>query len=333
MNWLLFSAGALVVLWFIIEGLWTTLWVDGHSAPVTGRLTSWLWKFWKAVFKGSHKALSLAGPMVLTLSLLSWILMIALGWSLMFYAERGSLMSSSGVLPDYAGTLWYVAYTMFTVGNGDFLPQADLWQVLSALVAFTGMGMVTLAVTYMLQIISALVNKRSLASQITSIAHTAEDFVIAQWTGNGFGAIELQLTSISSQLSTLNEQHLAYPILHYYHAQKSQKSTAVAIVILDDALTLLQECMEQEYMPNETITKSCRATIKSYLETLRSAYIQAADEVPDLPDWEKMKAAGVPICSKTEAEQRFRQHDERRKVLLGMNRDAAWKWPTELENG
>ncbi|AHM63485.1 Ion channel [Flammeovirgaceae bacterium 311] len=333
MNWLLLIAGGIIVIWFIIESLWTTLWIDGNSAPLSTRITTLIWKIWRTLFsQKSHKGLSLAGPLVLLLTVSSWIICLWLGWAMIFYARTGSLASSEGELPDFAGTLWYVAYTMFTVGNGDFLPQGSAWQLLSAFVAFSGMGLVTLSITYVMQIVSAVVTKRSFSSQVTSIAKTADDFVIAQWTGDGFGAIELQLHALSGQLTVLNEQHLAYPILHYYHAKNADKSSSIALPVLDDALTIIMLCADEKYRPAGTILKSCRASISSYMHTLKAAHIHAVDEAPPLPDWEKIKRAGVPLCDKESFEQKFRDNADRRKLLMGLTQNAAWRWPSKLED-
>jgi hypothetical protein len=331
MNWLLLLAGIGITFWAIIEGLWTTLWIDGSSAPLTTRLTSGIWQGWKAIFTNRrHTALSLAGPLVLIITIVSWILFIWLGWSLIFAADRGSLQSSEGEIPDFWGRMWYVAYTMFTVGNGDYLPQGSGWQLASAFVAFSCMRMVTLSITYIFQIISAVVTKRSFASQITSIATEADAYVKAQWTGEGFGAMELQLNALSGQLDTLNEQHLAYPILHYYHAKNPNKSSAIALPVLDDALIIIGDCVEKQYRPALTLLMGCRSSIGSYMDTLQAAHIQAAAETPPLPSWEKLREAGVPLCDKRAFEQVFREREDRRKLVLGLTQNAAWAWPSTL---
>ena len=333
MNWLLLIIGSIITFWTLIEGLWTTLWIDGSSAPITTRITSGIWKAWRAIFKQKrHKALSLAGPLVLFLTVFLWIVFIWIGWALIFYAQAGNLASSKGVNPNFFGTLWYIAYTMFTVGNGDFLPKGDVWQLLSSLVAFTGMGMVTLSITYLMQIVSAVVTKRSFSSQVTSIAKTPDDFVVAQWTGDSFGAIELQLNSLSGQLAMLNEQHLAFPILHYYHARNPDKSSAGALPVLDDALTIMMECVPEGSRPSTTIVKSLRASVTSYLSTLKAAHIQPKDEAPPLPDWNQMHKEGVPVCSKEEFEEIFRKNADRRKLMFGLTENAAWKWPTKFDS-
>ncbi|HEV7348880.1 potassium channel family protein [Telluribacter sp.] len=329
MNVLLLISGIVLVVWTYIEGLWTTIWVDGNSAPLTSRLTSWFWKLIRQVFgTGNHKLLSLAGPLILFGTVVSYILLLWLGWTLIFYSQSMAIVNSStGALSDFTDVLWYVAYCMFTVGNGDFIPNGNTWQVLSALVAFSGMGMVTLLITYVLQVVAAVSQKRALASQITGIGKTSEEFVIQQWHKNDFGAIELQLSSLSQQLALINEQHMSFPILHYYHAVQMEKSLNMAVAILDDALTLIEFGVEEKFHPPRTILNSARKSIDSYLTTLQSAFIQVADEEPPRPDLASISKQGIPTIPEREFHQKFKDLTERRKLLLGNINNGAWHWP------
>lgn len=259
---------------------------------------------------------------------MSWVLFIWLGWTLIFYSDASSLLvkgSPSG--PDFTDALWYVGYCMFTVGNGDFTPQGDFWQIVSSLVGLTGMSMVTLSITYVLQVISAVTNKRAFSSEVTGIGRTAEEFVVKQWTGSDFGAIELQLNSLSNQLARLNEQHLAFPILHYYHAAREEKSQDIAIAILDDALSIIKLGMAKENLPPETILSSARQSIDSFLITVKMAFIEAAEEIPLKPDIEKLRRKGIPVLPEKGFHEQLEKENERRKLILGLINNGAWQWP------
>ncbi len=329
MNELYLAAGILLVVWGLVEGLWTTLWVDGNSAPVTSRFTTFIWKIFRLLFSSQNdRKLSLAGPLILISTVVLWIISIWIGWTFIFYSTPQSLQTGSASPPiDFTDVLWFTSYNMFTVGNGDYIPGSDTWQVISSFISFTGMTMVTLSITYVLQVISAVAAKRSIAGQITSIGKTAEEFVAKQWTGEGFGAIELQLDALSQQLATSNEQHNAFPILHYYHAARIEKSQDVAIAILDDALTLIELGVEEKYQPAETILSSARQSVSSFLTTLRSAFIQAADEVPHLPDINLLQKKGIPTIPDKEYRKKMEAEIERRKLILGLLNKGAWKWP------
>lgn len=331
MNEFLLILGIILLLWGLLEGLWTTIWVDGNSGPVTSRLTTIIWKIFKFIIPNrKHKTLSLAGPFILAVTVVSWVFFIWFGWTLIFYSDPSSLLvKATNSIADFSDAWWYIGYTMFTVGNGDFTPQGDTWQVLSSFVAFTGMSMVTLSITYVLQVVSAVANKRSFASDITSIGKTAEKFVIKQWTGDNFGAIELQLNTLSSQLSALNEQHMAFPILHYYHAAREEKSQDIAIAVLDDALTIIKLGMEKKNLPPETILSSARQSVDSFLTTVKQAFIKPADETPPLPDLSVVRDAGVPVISDEDFYKKMEGIKDRRKMIGGLINNGSWKWPGE----
>lgn len=333
MNEFLLLLGIVLLILGLIEGLWTTIWVDGTSAPFTSRLTSWIWKLFRVLIPDrKHKILSLAGPFILAFTVFSWIFLIWLGWTLMFYADPNSLTLKTGdFTPNFIQAGWYVSYTMFTVGNGDFIPTDGIWQILSALVAFTGMAMVTLSITYILQVVSAVNNKRAFASEVTGIGKTAEDFVIKQWTGESFGAIELQLSTLSSQLAVLNEQHLSFPILHYYHAARMEKSMDIAIPILDDAISIIQLGMEEKNLPPETILSSLRQAIESFLTTVQSAFIKPAKEVPTTPKLAFVKKEGVPVIAEKEFYTKLENEQDRRKLILGLVNNGSWQWPEKQQ--
>lgn len=251
----------------------------------------------------------------------------------MFQADPYSLVNPlDSTTPDFAGVIWYVAYTMFTVGNGDFSPQGSLWQLISSLVGFTGMSIVTLSITYILQVLSAVVNKRTFAAQILSIGKSAEEMLLAQWDGKGSGPIELQLSTWSSQLSKLTEQTLSYPILHYYHAAKGEKSSAMALAVLDDALSIIAYGVQKEYQPASTILLAARQSVKGHLDTLETAFIKPANVIPDLPDLSRLREAGIPLVDEEKFNRSLDQLQDRRKLLLGMVQNAAWHWPPLKED-
>ena len=328
MDSFLLILGILLTFWAIIEGLWTTLWVDGNSAPFTARFTSYTWRFLRKISGNkNHKFLSLSGPIILTLTVVTWITFILIGWTIIFYAAPDALVPKDKTPVDFTDAFWFAGYTMFTVGNGDFSPQTDFWQVISSIVAISGMLMVTLSVTYILQIVSAVVNKRSFANTVIGIGQTPEEFVIKQWTGDGFGAFELQLNSLNQQLSQLTDQHLAYPILNYYHAEKYENSMGVAVAVFDEALSIVEKGVQEKYHPALTILSTGRKTVSSFIDSLQSAFIHPSKDVPDAPDYQKLKEQNIPMISESAFKTEIEKISSRRKSLAGMVENDAWHWP------
>ncbi|MFP9191635.1 potassium channel family protein [Natronosalvus vescus] len=328
MRWLYLVLGIGILAIVVIDILWTTLWVDGGSGPLSGRLTTGVWRILRAVGRRGSRTLGIAGPLILTLTLAMWIALLWLGWTVLFASSQGALVGThTGEPADWVGRLYYVAYTMFTNGNGDYTPTSSAWEIASSLTTATGMAFVTLGISYVLTVLGAVSEKRSFASDVTGLGTNSEAFVRSGWDGQSFEGIERPLESMATQLSHLAEQHEAYPILHYYHSEQADRASAMAVPVLDEALTLYLHGVSDHERPDPTHLLLARSSADSYLETLESAFIEPADEAPPPPNLEALRDAGIDTVSDDAFEDALEEHADRRRRLLGVVRADAWHWP------
>jgi hypothetical protein len=329
MDYFLLIAGLLLVILAILDALWTTLWVDGGAGLLSAPLSSALWAGCKAVTgSDKHKALSLAGPFILITIILTWILMLLGGWSMVLASWPYSLEhAETGETPSAIGYIYFVASGMFTMGNGEYVTYAGGWQLVAGMVSGSGMFIVTLSVTFILSVITGVANKRSFTNQVTGMGDTSIQFLLSHWDGKQFRSLDLLLTGLASELSRLNEQHMSYPLLHYYHSAKAKKATALAITVLDEATTILQHGLHDDYKPAPSVLKSTNSTISGFLETLETAYIKPSDKAPPPPDLSPLQEAGIPLSSREEFLNHLQEQQERRKILLGMVKNDQWDWP------
>ena len=213
---------------------------------------------------------------------------------------------------------------MFTAGNGDFTPNGDAWQLAAALTNATGMLLATLAITYLLSVVSTVVQKRGFASQVTGLGKSAAEIVESGWNGQDLRALDLPISGLSSELAQLTERYLAYPVLQYYHAAKPEKSPVVAAALLDDALTLMRFGVPAENRPRPAVIRSARSTVRSFLDTLPSGFIDPAPNIPKAPDISALRAAGIPTVSDDEFAATVDDLSHRRRMLLGLVRNDGW---------
>ena len=319
------ALGVLLLGAALVDVLWTTLWPDGGSGPLSGPLTTVLWRSTRRIGRVWDRALSLAGPCVLMLTLGMWIAMLWAGWVFVFAFDPDALIDKTGADVSWTGRIYFVAYSMFTMGNGDFSPAEGWPQMATAFTTATGMVIVTLSVTYLLSVIPAVAQKRSFAASVTGLGERPEDLVVTAWNGRDFHSLDTPLESLSSQLSLLADKHKAFPVLHYYHAAERTDASAVAVAVLDEALTVLDHGAAPRGW-NPVTFRSTRSSVDRYLSTLRSAHLEPADEVPPPPDLSRLRAAGIP----TAGDERFAVEvagiADRRRSLLGIVRGDAWEW-------
>ncbi|WP_114577367.1 potassium channel family protein [Saliphagus sp. LR7] len=329
MDSLYLAVGTVVLLAVVVDVIWTTLWVDGGSGPLSARLTTWTWYGLRRA-SDDRGLLGVAGPLVLSLTLAMWIGLLWLGWTLLFAGGSPALLSTqTGEPASWTGRIYYVAYTMFTNGNGDYTPAGGVWEIASSFTTATGMAFVTLGISYVVTVLGAVSEKRSFASDVTGLGDRPESFVRTGWdeTEGEFGELGLPLESLANDLSLLADKHKAYPVLHYYHSDQPSRASAVAVPILDEALTVLESGVEPADRPDPVLLASARSSVDTYLDTLETAFIDPADEVPPAPDLNRLREDSIGTVEDRTLERAVSEIEDRRRRLLGIARADAWEWP------
>ena len=320
--------GVAVLILGVVDILWTTLWVDGGSGPLSSVLTTGVWRGLRPFGDERSRVLSLAGPIILVATLVAWVALIWGGWTLIFAGSDGALLAAHEDVPvTWTGRFYFVGYSMFTMGNGDFYPPAGVWQIAASLTTASGMLFVTMGVSYVLSVLGAVSNKRSFASSVSGIGDDSETFVRSGWDGEDFEGLHLPLNSLAGQLDRLSDQHKSYPILHYYHSEEAKHASAMAVAVFDEAMTVLRFGVPDEDQPDAVLVENARSANENYLETLNNAFIDPAEQEPPPPDLDRLRDAGVPTVSDAEFAAALADLEDRRRKLQGVVNADAWHWP------
>lgn len=327
MSTLYLALGVITLGIVVVDLLWTALWPDGAAGPFSSRYTSLMWRVLRRTGGPRSRRLSLAGPIILSATLLAWVALLWGGWTLIFAGDPDSLIDTRDGGPvSWVERLYFVAYSMFTMGNGDFSPRDGWPQIATSLTTASGMLFVTMGVSYVLSILTAVNQKRAFAGAVWGLGGRAEDIVVTGWNGEDTQQLDLPLNDLGSRLSLLADQHKAYPILHYYHSETAKNASAMAAAILDEALTLLTEAIPTEHQGNAAVVASTRSSLSSYLDTLHSAFIKPADRTPPRPDLDVLRAAGVPTVTDEQFDDSLAHLADRRRRLLGLIQGDEWYW-------
>ncbi|MFC6769413.1 potassium channel family protein [Natrinema soli] len=332
MNSIYLTLGVILLIGTIIDLLWTTLWVEGGAGPLTSRLMVWTWRSLRLIGTQNSRLLSLSGLLILVLSLGGWVLLLWCGWTLIFAGAENILLDTLNRGPvSWTDRIYFVGYTVFTLGIGDFAPREGIWQVITILATGSGLLFVTLSVTYTLSVLDAVTQKRAFATNISGFGTQSEEIVRTAWNGEEFQGLDLPLNTFVTQLTILTENHKAYPVLHYFHSAQADRSPAVEITVLDEALTLIRFGVPEEHQPSEIVVRSARKSVESYLETLHKTFVDPADSPPPSPDLGALSEAGIPTVSNEEFERSLDELNMRRQTLLGLVESDTRQWPTKRD--
>lgn len=133
--------GALVLGATFADLLWTTLWASEGAGPFTRRLMKLGWDAFRRVGGRRSRLLSLSGPAILVISLGAWFALLWVGWTLVFAGAEGALIDTRHPGSVSWGERFYFAgYSLFTLGNGGFAPQGNVWQIMTVLTTASGMS-------------------------------------------------------------------------------------------------------------------------------------------------------------------------------------------------
>jgi hypothetical protein len=214
---LLVAVGAVLVLLVLCDVLFTTLTLGRGAGPLTRRL---LGRAWRGLLRvnARHRIprlLSNAGTVLLISTVLIWALVLWGGWWAVVLGGGAVRSASTGVPAGAGDVLYYAGFSVFTLGTGDFVAAGGTWRNLTVLASFSGLVVVTLAITYLLSVVSAVVARRALAAHVSALGRTGGEIVAGDWTAGGFsGAFVQHLVALTGGLSAVSQQHYAYPVLH-----------------------------------------------------------------------------------------------------------------------
>ncbi len=325
-NTLVGMLGALLIALINYDAICTTL-SASRSGPVTNRLISGVWSVLLFIHQRHrcHKLLTAAGPWITVGLIGMWLLTAWLGWLLLFCSATDAVVNADTQVPaSFIERMYYTGYTLTTLGYGDFVPGNDYWRPVPTLAAANGFFLFTLTITYMLNIVSNVTQKRHLALSISSLGESPLEILEATHDNGEFVSLSQQLQAIQQTISTLGQQHLAYPILHYYHGEHSQKSLSLAMARLYQALTLVNVACAELSSPTRTQITTTLRVLEQFMDTLDSAFIRSAVQMPPLPNLEAYLS--LPGFSATPQQMQAALSNETQKILIAYVRKDGWEW-------
>jgi len=260
--------------------------------------------------------------------LLTWVILLWLGASLVFISDQYSVLNGRNMLPtDMWEKVYYTGYTLSTLGIGDYVAGNDGWRVLTSATAFVGLITTTMSITFLVPVISNAGQKRTLCRQIQSLGGSPEQIVINSFDGKDFSSIGSHLTAISPMIFTYAQNQLTYPVLHHMHNHKPEENITLKLVSLDEALTIFLLHIPEDKRPNFLDLYMARRAISSYLDTM--TYMGTSRQKPPLPDLDYItRETDVDLYNlEEEPMNRFYSKLEKRRRLWKMNlqRDG-WQW-------
>ena len=326
MSWLQVTAGVALLITVVVDLVWTALAAGSGAGPLTGRLGRFSWSLALRLHRRrrSHRVLSASGVLVALALLMVWILITFSGWALILNASTGAVRhAQTGQPADLVERLYYIGYTIFTLGNGEFRPGSGVWQLAAVLATSSGLVLVTMAITYLVPVASAVAQRRQLAAYVHSLGPDAHTILVRAWNGSDFGTLSQHLSSLVPMLHSVGQQHLAYPVLHYFHAVDPQSAVAPNLVHLDEAVELLHHGVDPDVRPDPGLLRVVDETLDELLGTMSARRPDVLEQRPNL-GLEPLRAAGIPTVDESQWRHGSAGRSERSERRAAALADDGW---------
>ena len=246
-NILLFAAGLVLAAMTLLDVFETVVVPGGSRASlkVAKRLVWALLPLWKAARGKLHGLSSAFAPLVLVLCFVIWMAFLAVGFGLMSYAARAQFHPP---LRSFFDGVYIVGSSLVTVGLAESNPFGlARWIVLAA--GFCGLAVMTMAVTYLLEVQSS-VSKRDIG--IIKLNTSAGEPPSAVTLLQRFAAIGNQselgplLRDGRDWCATVRQSHSNHPSLIYFQSVGTGAGWPAALGALLDLALLSEHCLDEQ---------------------------------------------------------------------------------------
>lgn len=329
MNIFIMLAGILVVTLTVYDFFNTTLSSNG-AGFMTHRVSHLIWQGFLRIsrFRGKPQVLKSAGISVILTLIILWLGLLWLGLFLIFLSDDNSVVTSSKSVPaSVLDKLYYSGYTLSTMGNGDFKPSSVAWQLVTAVFSFAGFIFITTAMTYVISVASAVIDKRSLSLFIANMGNSPQQILSNVWDGERLSGLTSVATELRQMINRHVQNHTAYSTLHFFHSGRQRNSIAINIAKLDEVLSIATVLFDPVIEEDQRALRPLRHALSAFLETLDDTFVRSAQEIDVLPDLSELKDKQIEVLTEPAIiDEKLGELKARRKLLSGFLYNSGWSW-------
>ncbi len=279
---------------------------------------------------GKSKLLARAGFYLLILIILIWVSSLMLSLFLLLQSDIDSVVNSAKIPASALEKLYYSGYILSTLGIGDFTPSNNLWRIITDLYSFTGLILITMSVTYFIPVLSAIIKQRKLGINLSSLGNSPQEIILNAWNGKDYNFFTLQLLSLSDALLEHNQNHKAYPVIHFFHNNDKEHSVILQITRLHEAICILDNYLSPEYsMPKQEIS-TIKTALNNYIKVIGEvSNINFRNSSPITPDLNMLKEKNM-LMPNSNSFNFSEDVQQDRQFFLALVVNDGWEWKDVL---
>ena len=246
------AVGIGITLLFLADIFLTVLYARANAGLLAPRVGRMVWRVFRAVgisIARPAEVLSLCGPAILIAVVVFWACGLTLGAALIIHPELGhGVVSSSGATrTDFLTALEAGGASLTIVGAGHHSPATGSMQVLYLFNSLVGLSVLSLTLTYLLQVYTALRERNVLAMDLHLLSAETDDAaeLLARLATDGdpSGAVDT-LAQLGGRITSVKEAHHIYPALAWFRFPEPHYAVSRIALMGLDTVALIRTALD-----------------------------------------------------------------------------------------
>ncbi|GLC26983.1 hypothetical protein [Roseisolibacter agri] len=306
------ALGVVVTLVFLLDVFLTVLYARIGTGIVSPWIARLIWRTMRGIAapfgRRRGAVLSFCGPIILVAFLTVWTLGLTLGAALLIHPALGTgVRVSEGPTPtDFVAALYAGGTSLAITGSSEFSPQTSGWRLVYLFLSLVGTSVVSLTLTYLMQVYSALQRRNALGLQLHAQSGESADAaeLLARLGPDGqFSGGYNNLSEVATQLTEVKEAHHHYPVLFYFRFSEPYYSASRITLLALDTTTLIGSALSDDeygWLPRSAAVAQLRRVSLMLLTSLEENFVtHDAPSGEPQPDertqerWRRRQAAAV----------------------------------------
>jgi hypothetical protein len=246
------AIGIAVMLLLLADVFLTVLYARadaGLLAPRVGRL---VWRGLRVIGRSLGRpaqVLSFCGPAILIIVIAFWAIGLTFGAALIIHPElgRGVVSGSGATGTDFLTALEAGGARLAIVGAGDHSPATAPMQLLYLFNSLVGVSVVSLTLTYLMQVYSALRERNALAMELhllTAETDDAAELLVRLAPGGETSRAADTLAQLGGRITAAKEAHHIYPVLSWFRFPEPHYAVSRIAVLGLDTVALIRTALD-----------------------------------------------------------------------------------------
>jgi hypothetical protein len=305
--------GAALMLLVVLDVFLTVLHARIGTGIISHRLARGTWRAFRwiaaALPRWQNQILSLCGPTILVLLVATWMIGLMFGAAWIIHPCLGTSVTATGAGPtptDFITALYVAGDSLTTVGTSDLAPRSGFFRILYTLTSLLGISVITLTLTYFLEIYNSLQRRNTFALKVhlaTAETGDAAELVAGLGAEGKFDPGYTQLAEFGAEMMSFKESHHFYSVLLHFRFSETHYAVSRLALVTLDSVTLIKSALDDRdyawFKESAAVDQLWRATMRMMVLLADSFLPGGVPEPVGEPDeatrdrWRRRYFAGV----------------------------------------